>query len=183
MYRLIRYPIVAAVAAFLLAPLAQPVDAAEEGTVRALSAWHSDGVIYRVGENEALFVGEFFGVMYFETAEGTLDAAQLICPGQIEIDLDDGEQAGSGRCILTSQAGDQVFARWTCAGMRGKGCTGEFILNGGTGRLRGISGGGDMVVRSAFGNIEIGVPLGEVEHTGAGLAVWPALQYKIPDAE
>ena len=32
----------------------------------------------------------------------SLDAAKLLCPGMMEINLDDGTQSGEGRCILTA---------------------------------------------------------------------------------
>jgi hypothetical protein len=166
--------------ALFLAALPPTALAAEEGTVRATSSWVAEGRYFEIKEEQALFVGAFAGVMYVETKQGAMDAAQILCPGMVEISLTDGKQSGEGRCIITTRSGDKVYATWRCAGNHGTGCTGTFTLTGGTGRFKGITGNSTFEVRSQL--VALAAKPGEesVQGSAAGVAVWPALTYKIP---
>lgn len=164
----------------LLAATPIPVSVAEEGTVRATSAWVAEGRYFEVQEEQALFVGAFAGVMYVETRQDAMDAAQIVCPGMIEISLKDGTQSGEGRCIITARDGARVYAMWRCAGEHFAGCTGTFTLTGGTGRFKGITGHSAFEVRSQIGELVARPKEESVRGAAAGVAVWPALTYKIP---
>ena len=153
---------------------------AEEGTVTAMSAWQGRGQVFKVGENEALFVGGFGGIMFLENKKGVLDAAKIICPGTVDINRNDLSQSGEGRCIITDREGDRVFAKWNCKGVHLEGCEGDFVLTGGTGKFEGITGESDFTIRSAIGEITVKIPSTEVHETAIGLAFWPKLHYKIP---
>jgi hypothetical protein len=59
------------------------------------------------------------------------------------------------------------------------GCSGEFTITGGTGSMAGITGGGPIRLQSAFAHAAL-VPGSIVDQTAAGLALWPALSYKLP---
>jgi hypothetical protein len=154
--------------------------AAEEGTVRATSSWVADGRYYEIKEDQALFVGAFAGVMFVETKTGAMDSAQLLCPAMVEVNLTDGTQSGEGRCIITTRSNDKVYATWRCAGEHGTGCAGTFSLTGGTGRFTGITGSSAFEVRSQY--LALAAKPGDtsVQGSAAGVAVWPALTYKIP---
>ena len=156
------------------------VAAAEEGTVRATSAWVAEGRYFEVKEDQALFVGAFAGVMYVETKQGTLDAAKILCPGMIEINLSNGTQSGEGRCIITTRDNARVYAIWRCAGEHTSGCTGTFTLAGGTGRFKGITGNSAFEVRNQLSELAVSSGEDSVQGAAAGVAVWPALTYKIP---
>jgi hypothetical protein len=164
----------------LFVTLAGAAYAAEEGSVRATSSWLAEGRYFQVQEDMALFVGAFAGVMYVETKQGAMDAAQLLCPGMIEINLSNGSQSGEGRCLITARDGAKVYAVWRCAGEHGAGCTGTFTLNGGTGRFKGITGHSDFEVRSELVALAATADAEVVKGTASGVAVWPALTYKIP---
>lgn len=158
---------------------AAPAQAAEEGTVKILAPWQSSGQVYRVGETDLLFNGAAEGIMYIESGEGALDAAVMMCPGSREMSLETGKSVAHGRCIITTGGGDQVFAMYKCEGMAGD-CKGEFTLTGGTGAFKGISGGGEMLVRTALGEMVVDLESGAAVRGAAGLAVWPSLKYKLP---
>jgi hypothetical protein len=64
--------------------------AAEEGTVKATSAWQGQGQFFQVGKDQAFFVGGFEGIMYVETKTGALDAAKILCPGTVDLNLKTG---------------------------------------------------------------------------------------------
>jgi hypothetical protein len=156
-----------------------PATAAEEGTVQAVAAWQGQGRFYQTGKDQALFFGAFGGTLFLQNQTGALDAAKLLCPTTLELNLNDGTQSAEGRCIVTARSGDRAFARWRCTGKSLQGCTGKFELTGGTGKLLGITGESEFMVRS--GVAEFAVKGDEtVQETAAGLAVWPALKYRIP---
>ena len=154
--------------------------AAEEGTVNALATWQGQGRVFKTGEQQALFVGGFVGILFVENSQGALHAARILCPGSLDIDLGTGSQSGEGRCIITARGGDRVLARWTCAGSHLQGCAGKFTLTGGTGRFLGITGESDFMVKSAIHELTAGSSGDEVREAAAGLAVWPTLRYRIP---
>ncbi len=154
---------------------------AGEGTLGAMSPWEATGEIFRVGPDRLQFLGKFEGILYVEKAEGELDAALLLCPGTQRVDLPTGKTEASGHCIMTGAKGDRVFAEWSCAGEAGKGCDGEIRLTGGTGRFAGITGSGEMFLRTALSEVRADLGSGMVVSRAAGLAVWPKLTYKVPD--
>lgn len=166
-------------AVLALLMVAAPV-AAEESTVAALAAWQGEGRFYRVAKDRALFVGAFSGILFVESKQGALDAAKLVCPGAMEVNLGTAAQTAEGQCVITTHSGDQVFARWRCTGTHGEGCAGRFELNGGTGRFEQIAGQGDFTIRSAIAELADKVQNESVRETAAGLAVWPSLHYRIP---
>ena len=153
---------------------------AEEGMVKATSAWQGQGQFFQVREKQALFVGSFSGTMFVETRQGALDAARITCPGMVEVNLDDGMQSGEGRCIITARDGERVYARWNCAGEHLVGCTGTFTLLGGTGRFERMTGQSDFLIRSDIATYVRDLSAESVQATATGLAVWPALKYKMP---
>jgi hypothetical protein len=154
--------------------------AAEEETVRAMAAWQGQGKFFPVGAEEALFVGEFGGIFFVEDRRGALDAARIVCPGTVNMNRISGAQSGEGRCVLTDRNNNQIFAKWACVGMFGTGCSGRFTLVGGTGRFQGIAGEGEISIRSAILEGANQASDGSVRETAAGIAVWPALRYRIP---
>ena len=152
---------------------------AEEGTVQALSSWQARVRVFVTGPQQAFMLGAFGGRLFVERESGALDAAQLMCPATIEADYEAKVQRGQGRCVITTRGGDRVFARWTCSGQPDTGCAGKFTLTAGTGRLQGITGEGDLVLRLVWSEI-LQMDRQETEYDLAGLAVWPALRYRIP---
>jgi hypothetical protein len=153
---------------------------AEEVTIKAMSPWQAEGKFFLVQENQALFIGAFGGIMFVATKQGALDTARLLCPGMVEVNLDDGKQSGEGRCIITAKDGDRVYAGWNCAGEHGAGCQGRFTLLGGTGKFNGITGQSDFLIRSDIAAYVADLAGESVQATARGMAVWPALTYKLP---
>jgi hypothetical protein len=153
---------------------------AAEGTIKATATWVAEGRFYQVKEKQALFVGAFKGLMFVETKKGDLDAAKIVCPGMIEINLDDGNESGEGRCVITTRNEENVYASWTCAGKFTEGCAGSFTLLGGTGQFEKITGNSEFEIRSDMAQIVASTEGGSVEGSASGIAVWPALTYKTP---
>ena len=157
----------------------QPADAAEEGSVKAFSAWQGQGHLFETGLAELTFVGALAGTMYIDTEKGTLASGQMLCPEVVTINTDDGSQSGKGRCIVTAKDGARVFAEISCAGFHLIGCDGDLKLTGGTGRFEGISGGGKVTIRSDFNEIAP-LPKAAAQEQASGILYLRELHYKIP---
>ena len=159
--------------------VAAPGWAAEERTVKASAAWVGQGRFVPTGSTTVFFVGVFSGILFVDNDQGALNTAKILCPGTLEVDVNGGKQHGEGRCVMSPNATDQVFAKWSCSGTHQVECKGPFTLTGGTGRFAGITGQGDFRLRTAIA--ELSVKPGElVQETAAGLAEWPSLRYRIP---
>lgn len=171
-----------AVTAFVAAGAFAPKTAVaeEEINLEAMATWESKGSLFLVGEKQGLFVGGFSGIMFVGNGEGALNAARIVCPGMMDIDLSSMHTEGSGRCIITGSSGHRVFAKWDCAGIAMVGCVGTFTVTAGTGRFQGVTGGGDFVLRSAIGALQADFASGDVTTLGLGLALWPKLTLKLP---
>lgn len=152
---------------------------AEEGTVSILAPWKAKGQVYKVGIKQTQFIGEFSGIMYVETGEGKLDTAIFVCPAVQDVDYVNKKTQANGRCHIVAADGN-IFAQFDCTGVPGS-CKGIFKLTGGTDRFEGITGSGEMNVRSALSTFMSDVASGDVVQTAEGLATWPALKYKIPN--
>jgi hypothetical protein len=165
--------------AMLVAVCIMPLDA-EEATIKATAAWQMQGHFFQVREQQALFIGAFSGTMLAEPKQGGLDVAKMLCPGMMEVNLNDGAQSAEGRCIIGTRSGDRVYATWNCTGVHLAGCTGKFTLVGGTGKFKDITGSGDFQIRSEVVEYASKIQGDSVEAAAIGVAEWPALTYKLP---
>ena len=154
---------------------------AEEGTVKATAAWESQGYAFPVGEDQAYMVAVYTGVMFVDGGKGALEAASVVCPGTLDANLAKGTKTGEGRCTITDVDGDRVFARYSCSGDILESCRGPFTIVSGTGMFAGITGGGEMISRVQARQFTAFAGMENVHQQGIGAAVWPALQYKIPN--
>ena len=118
--------------------------------------------------------------MEVENKQGELNAASMICPGMLEVNLTDGTQQGWGRCIIVTHDGDRIYAGWSCSGKHLDGCGGPFNVSGGTGKFRSVSGESTFVVRSAVAEYVVSIPEGGVTANFTGQAAWSALRYNTP---
>jgi hypothetical protein len=153
---------------------------ADDTTIKAVAAWQGQGRFYKATDNLALFSGYFEGLMEAENKQGALEAASMICPGMLEVNLTSGAQQGWGRCIMVTRDGDRVYAGWSCTGTHLEGCAGPFTISGGTGKFRSVSGESRFLVRSTIAEYIASIPDGGVTANFAGQAVWSALQYTTP---
>jgi hypothetical protein len=154
--------------------------AAEEKTVRATAAWDGQGRFIATGTEFVYFVGALSGTVFVDGG-GVLNGAKLLCLGRLEVEASSAKQEGEGRCQIGDAKGNQVYARWQCSGTHQVGCKGRFTLTGGSGQFKGITGEGEMLVRTTIADIALGKPgEGSIQETGAGLIEWPALRYRIP---
>ena len=155
--------------------------AAEERTISAYAPWEGRGQLYPTGPERATFVGAFSGVIFVED-QGELNlGGNMMCPGMMDIDLASERQTGSGHCVISNADGERVYADWTCSGAHLMGCEGKFTLTGGTGAYSGVTGEGDMLVRSGLQEVAISGPGNIVQRSASGLVIWRNLHFSIPD--
>jgi len=155
---------------------------AEEVEVKAVATWKARSFIFPVAPDEAYLVGVYSGILYVDDGKGSLHASSIVCPATAEGDLKKKTRTGQGRCILTDEDGNRVYARFTCAGDL-ESCRGPFKIVGGTGRFSGITGEGEMISRVQVQQLTTVVGFDTAEQEGEGVAVWPSLRYKIPSPE
>lgn len=170
----------AALAIVLLAAgLSGPAAAGEEATIKVFAAWRGQGSTIKTGEQQATFVGALSGVMYVDTEKGPIQTGTMVCPGSVTIGLEDATQRGTGRCTITAKDGAEIYAEIACTGIYLVGCTGDLKLTGGTGRFKGISGGGPMTIRSEFRTVTA-VSADVAGDQGTGILFVRELRYKLP---
>lgn len=173
---------IAALAVILAVAGFGAVAGAEEGTVKAVAAWKGRAFVFPVGPDQAYLVGVYTGTLYAEDGKGALHAASIVCPATAEGDLKAMTKTGQGRCILTDEEGNRVYARFTCQGDL-EGCRGPFTIDGGTGKFTGITGQGEMISRLQVRRLTTVVGFETAEQEGEGVAIWPSLTYNIPDRQ
>ncbi|EGV19775.1 hypothetical protein [Thiocapsa marina] len=173
-----RKPIQSTLLLLLAMPLV-PVAVADEGTAKILAPWEANGQLFQIAVDKLQFIGTFEGVMYIEHGDGLLDAALFTCPSTQIIHVLSNELDGQGYCTIESPTGDYVYAEFTCDGEPGS-CSGTFTLTGGTGRLAGITGQSDMIVRTALSGTAMNESTGGTVSAAKGLAIWPEMRFEFP---
>ena len=157
-----------------------PAYAAKEGTVNAIVPWEGKGRVFNVGSSTVMFLGSLTGVMYVENVDGDMHEAFVVCPIVQEINLETGASEGSGRCEITSSSDTVAYAKISCKGRPGE-CAGVFTLTDGEGEWAGITGSGELSVRSPIRTLIADMPTGAVLRVASGLAVIKDLKYSIPE--
>jgi len=152
---------------------------ADSRTISAIIAWQGQGQIYEVSADRLRFLGALEGIMYVETAEGDMNEAFVRCPIVQEIDSTEKSTSASGNCMIVAGPEDSAYAEITCDGKAGV-CRGKFTLTGGTGRFEGISGSGDMTVRSPVHALAEDLSQGISLHLAAGILQIPRLEVTTP---
>jgi hypothetical protein len=173
-----RHVLRAALALIVMSGGALPARA-EERTIQAAAPWEGRVRVYVTGPRQGFLLGSFAGRLAVEKEPSSLDAAQLVCPAAIDLDYTANTQRGEGRCVITVASGDRLFARWNCVGEPDRGCTGRFVLTGGTGVYQGVTGDGDFALRLTLSDL-VRMERLEADYDLAGVASWPVLRYRTP---
>ncbi len=174
MARLVQLALLALVSLGLAAPAV-----AEKGTAKILAPWEANGQIFQVAVDKLQFIGTFEGIMYIEHGEGLLDAALFTCPSTQITEILTNQIKAHGYCTIESPNGDYIYAEYTCDGAPGA-CKGKFTLTGGTGKLTGITGESDLIVRTALSGTTVDQQSGGTVSAAKGLAIWPEMKFEIP---
>ena len=155
------------------------LQAAEQDTVQAVIPWEAEGRVFQIDTSTMLFLGALEGVMYIESSKGEMHEAFVMCPVMQELDIDSGRTEAHGHCEIAASPEDVVYAELDCKGEVGD-CKGTFKLTDGEGSVAGISGSGDLRVRSPIRALISDMGAGAMLRVGAGLAVIKDLKYRIP---
>jgi len=156
-----------------------PVYAAEQGTVQAIIPWEAEGRVFQVDTSTMMFLGAFIGVMYIESSQGEMHEAFVMCPIMQKLDLETGATEATGRCEISASPVDVLYAELSCKGKIGD-CKGEFTLIDGEGKFAGITGAGELRVRSPIQGLIADLGSGAILRIGSGLAIVNDLKYRIP---
>jgi hypothetical protein len=153
--------------------------AGETMTFNAFSVWQASGQAFQTAPEGGTVVGVLRGPIYVETTEGPTRTGTIACPVTVHLDLEDARQEARGRCTITTGDDALAFGSFECAGYHLVGCSGEFKLEGGTGRLKGVTGGGPMTLRGdrwvmASGDAE------EFSEAASGIAFWREFKISMP---
>lgn len=152
---------------------------AAEGKAKILAPWEANGQLFQVAVDKLQFIGTFEGIMYIEHGEGLLDAALFTCPSTQITEVLTNQIKAHGYCTIESPSGDYIYAEYTCDGEPGA-CAGTFTLTGGTGKLTGITGQSDLIVRTALSGTTIDQQTGGTVSAAKGLAIWPEMRFEVP---
>lgn len=152
---------------------------AAEGKAKILAPWEANGQIFQVAVDKLQFIGTFEGIMYIEHGEGLLDAALFTCPSTQITEVLSNQIKAHGYCTIESPSGDYIYAEYTCEGEPGA-CVGTFTLTGGTGKLTGITGQSDLIVRTALSGTTVDQQSGGTVSAAKGLAIWPEMRFEVP---
>ena len=156
--------------------------AQETRTVSAFSTVESQGYIVPSANGGYRIVGTVIGPFFIDSGEGPTDVGDMICVGDLQGDTISGRLQGSGSCVLTARDGAELFADFTCEGVPFVGCRGDFVVNGGSGRLTGFTGGGAMTMRTTSTEItDNGMP-SMASSEGRGIVYWEDFAF-IPPAD
>jgi hypothetical protein len=127
-----------AAAVFTAAPASAQM--AKSGQPRGMGSWHSAGTYKDLGEGQASWYGEFWGVSFGQNGTGFLHQMSWYCTG--EATWSGGQvKGGGGLCTMTDADSDKVYLRWQPEKTTP---AGQFYNRGtylhGTGKYRGIQG-------------------------------------------
>jgi hypothetical protein len=156
-----------------------PASAAAEQTLRAFSVWHTDAKLAPGDGGTHVFDGKVDGPFYVDTEKGPVNSGSISCQAKLTIKDADKTQEGTGDCTITVKDGATTSASLTCHGIFQVGCSGKLKLIDGTGRFKGITGGGDIVIRSDFADLQSN-GVADPSTLQSGLIYLPALHYRLP---
>ena len=117
--------------------------------------------------------------MYVESSQGDMHEAFVMCPIIQELSLETGKSEATGHCEISASSENVAYAEMSCTGEIGS-CVGTFTLIGGQGEFAGISGKGNLQVRSPLQALVGDMAAGAELRVAAGLAVIEDLKYSIP---
>jgi len=158
------------------------VAAAESVTVDAFATWSLKGVAVTSAPAEMTLVGSLQGPLFIDAGQGPVLAGTVICPGTLTVHLTDRSQQGEGVCAFTAKDGAEAYGTWECSGYHLVGCKGSFTFTGGSGRLEGITGGSELLIRGEI--LEVAQAGGQaVAEQVLGIMLWRNLTGTLPGQE
>ena len=115
----------------------------KEGGGSSLNILSGTVKVMRLGKDRLQVSYDVMGVSISTTGEGLLHNASVHCVGGMHA-VEGAFEDESGSCVYTRPDGDQVFTVHKAAGKLGAVAKGTFTYVGGTGKMAGITGGGEF---------------------------------------
>jgi len=171
-----RIPLVLLIGAATVSGIAH---AGETVTFNAFTVWQASAQTFQTAATTGTVVGVLRGPFYVETDEGPTRTGSIVCPITIQVDLQDARQQAAGRCTITTADDALAFASFECSGYHLVGCAGEFKVEGGTGRLEGVTGGGPVNIRGDRWALAADSE-SEVSQAATGVAFWRGFKLTMP---
>jgi len=115
----------------------------KEGTTSWTSAYSGTFKVLAMGQERLQMTYEFTGANIDDTPKDLNHNASFRCIGSfhaVKSEYND----GSTFCVTTRPDGDQIFSTYKTAGKLGGGYKGTYTIVGGTGKLVGIQGSGEI---------------------------------------
>jgi hypothetical protein len=119
-----------------------PAPIPKEGSIGSLSTYSGTVKALPLGKDRAQISYEVMGVVISDTGEGILHNSSVRCLGGMHV-VNGAFEDESGSCVYTRPDGDQIFQTSKATGKIGVAAKGTYTLVGGTGKMTGITGGGE----------------------------------------
>jgi hypothetical protein len=116
----------------------------KEGTETGLCGYSGTFKTVAMGQERVYMTYELFGVVISDTGEGIHHNTSLRCVGSLHA-IKGVYEDSNGFCVRTRPDGDQVFFTIKSSGTLGRGGKGPYTLVGGTGKMAGIQGSGEVI--------------------------------------
>jgi hypothetical protein len=159
--------------------LSTAAQAEEAVGIDAFATWELDGTAVKSGAEEVTLVGSLAGPVFVDSGKGPTYAGDIVCPGTLTIQLVDGSQTGEGVCAFHAKDGAEAYGKWRCAGYHMVGCKGDFAFTGGSGRLEGVTGKSELLIRGEL--LEAAKAAGSATTQRAvGIILWHDLVATLP---
>jgi hypothetical protein len=144
----------------------------------AILSWTGHGQVFQIGIKKQEFLGVIEGVLYLDSATGTLDDAFMECTVKQQLNLQSKTTTAEGNCVIAQSPEDNVFAEYQCEGAIGA-CAGKLRLTSGTGKFKNITGASDIVVRSPMRHLALSLTDREDLVVPNGVLIFINLAYKL----
>jgi len=115
----------------------------KEGTSSYLNALSGTVKAMPIGKDRVQLAYDVMGVSLSDTGEGLLHNASVRCLGGMLV-VNGAFEDEAGSCVYTRPDGDQAFTTYRASGKPGVAAKGTYSYVGGTGKLAGMSGGGEF---------------------------------------
>jgi hypothetical protein len=115
----------------------------KEGTTSFTSGYSGTFKVLPMGQERLQMTYEFMGVSIGDTPEDFFHNTSFRCIGAFRA-VKGEYNDGSTFCVATRPDGDQIFSTYKTAGKLGRGFKGTYTIVGGTGKLVGIQGSGEL---------------------------------------
>lgn len=167
------------VIALVIGGMASAAARAEERTMTAFSPITTTGQLLQTGSNLASFAGIATGIMIVESDRGLANAGNVSCTINLEMSSADDGTNGVGRCSVIGSEGNRLYGAYTCTGILGFGCKGEFTIDGGTGEFADAKGSGEFLIRSLVAETAFSIAPTELNGAADGIAMWQGIKLTV----